>query len=348
MAELKFMAESEMDPKLVNCPHCDEVERLGIHSRKARIYKCHECGKTFSEMKGTVFANLHYPSWVVTVILTLLAYGCPLGAIVVAFMLDERTVSDWQAKAGQQGKRIQEEVVCNSEVELGQVQADELFVKMQNGKVWMATAMSVFSRLFIWGEVSPRRDKSLVRRLFDKVAQAAKDTTQPVLVAVDGFAGYPKAIVGALHTKLRNGRAGRPRHIPWPNIQIVQVVKTRQGRKLKEISRRLLQGTWPSVYTLIAVTQINPGKINTAYIERLNATFRARMPSLVRRTRNLARTTQRLEHEMFWMGAVYNFSTVHSSLDATPAMAAGLTDHIWSVHDILSCGGPRKSLHAIL
>lgn len=347
MAELAFMKESELDPKAMRCPHCQEEERLGIHSQAKRLFMCHSCGKTFSETKGTVFENLHYPSWVVVLVLTLLAYGCPVGAIVAAFGIDERTILKWQSRAGQQGKQIQKQLVCNGLIELGQLQADELRVKMQGEVVWMATAMTVFSRLFIWGEVAPSRNKQLVRRLFDRVAQAARSTAEPVLVAVDGFAAYPKAIVGALHTKLYTGKRGRPKHIPWPNVHIVQVVKQTSGDKLKTITQRLVQGSWQAVYNLIASSQVNPGSVNTAYIERLNATFRQRMPSLVRRTRNLPASIQRLEFEMFWMGVVYNFSTVHSSLDATPAMAAGLTDNVWSVHHLLSLGGPHKSLQPI-
>lgn len=342
------MATPAMDPKLVRCPGCGEEERIGIHLQSERRYKCHGCGDTFTENKGSVFAGMHYPTWVVCLVMTLWTHGCPPAAIVAAFHLDPRTVSSWLSKAGDQAKRVQESLVCSGQVELGQVQADELRVKTQSGGVWMATAMSVFSRLFIWAEVSPRRDKKLVRRLMDRVCQAARTVTHPVLVAVDGFAAYPKAIRSALHTRLYTGRRGRPKHIPWPDVHIVQVVKGHRGRRLKSIERRLVQGTWQVVYDLIALSQVGAGQINTAYIERLNATFRARMPTLVRRTRSLARTVQRLEAEVFWTGVVYNFCTVHASLGATPAMAAELTDHIWSVEELLRLGGPQKALHGVL
>ena len=65
------------------------------------------------------------------------------------------------------------------------------------------------------------------------------------------------------------------------------------------------------------------------------------MPCLVRRTRQLARSCLRLELEMFWLGIVYNFCTVRSSLGTTPAMAAGLADHVWSIDDLLRYGGPH-------
>lgn len=348
MATLKFMEESPLDPNLVRCPNCGEEERIGIHHKAERLFMCHACNKAFSENKGSVFAGLHYPVWFVSTILTLLAYGCPMVAIVAAFMLDERTIKSWQAKAGQLGKRVQETVVCNGQVELGQVQADELCVNTQRGRVWIATAMSVFSRLFLWAEVSPQRNKRLIRRLFDKVVEAASSSVASTLVAVDGFAPYPKVIRAAFHTKQYTGKRGRPKHIPWPDLHIVQVVKKRQGRRLHDIRRRLVQGAWQKVYTLIAASQVSAGKINTAYIERFNATFRARMPTLVRRTRNLAGSVQRLESEVFWTGVVYNFCTVHTSLGATPAMAADLTDHVWSVEELLRLGGPQKSLQGVL
>jgi len=104
---------------------------------------------------------------------------------------------------------------------------------------------------------------------------------------------------------------------------------------VKEIQRRLVHGCQARVDDLIAMSQCAWGLINTAFIEWLNATFRARLPALARRTRGLARTEARLRCEMFWTGVVYNFCTVHSSLRATPAMATGLTERIWSVRELL-------------
>jgi len=332
---LKFMEQMPLDPRLISCPHCLKSERIGIHSRSERRYICHECGRTFSENKATVFYGLHYPIWVIVMVLTLLAHGCPIPAIVAALFIDERTVSEWLKRAGVHGSQVQKEVVCNGCVELGQVQGDELCVNIQGDKVWVATALSVLSRLFLWAEVSTTRDSSLIERVMVKVRDAASNTRDRVLIAVDGFAAYPGVILKTFHTRLRTGRRGRPKHIPWPNLHIVQVVKSCSGRKLKEISRVVAHGCEQTVQEIISQTQGGMGKINTAFIERLNGTFRSRMPSLVRRTRNLARTTGRVAHEVFWAGAVYNFCSVHESLKKTPAMAARLTDHVWSVEQLL-------------
>ena len=157
--ELQCMKQPALDPGLMICPYCQEEERIGVHSIRERRYRCHACEGTFSETKGTIFYGLHYPIWRVTLVMTLLSYGCPPAAAVAAFFLDERTVAAWHRKAGRHGKGVQEPQVCQGSVELGQVQADELGVTTQRGKVWMATAMSVFSRLFLWGEVSAHRDR---------------------------------------------------------------------------------------------------------------------------------------------------------------------------------------------
>lgn len=332
---LQFMEHPALNPMLVTCPHCQQSRNIGIHSHQERRYKCHDCGRTFAETKGTMFYGLQYPAWVVILVVTLLANGCPVAAIVAAFYLDERTVVLWLNKAGLHAKTIQEQMVCAGQVDLGQVQLDELCVTTQIGKIWVATAMSVFSRLFLWGEVSKTRDKALILSVLSKVKAASSGSTDAVLFAVDGFAAYPKAILKTFFTKVFSGHPGRPRHALWPNLHIVQVIKSRSGKKLKSITRKLIHGNLQQVYEIIHQTQVGLGQINTAFIERLNGTFRSRMSSFVRRTRSLAGTSSRLDKEMFWSGVVYNFCTIHDTLQGTPAMAAELTEEVWSVSDLL-------------
>jgi len=346
MITLPFMEQPALHPELVACPHCQATGRIGVHSQAERRYICHACKRTFAESHGTPLHDLKYPVWVVVLVLTLLAHGCPVAAIAVAFMLDPRTVLAWQRKAGAHAEQIQAAVVCNGGVELGQVQADELCVNTQHGKVWMATAMSVFARLFLWGEVSAHRDTGLVDKLFAQVRRAANGI-QPILVAVDGFAAYPKVILKHFATVVRSGKVGRPPRVPWADLHIVQVVKHHSGRLLTSIERRVIHGCRQRIDELIARSQCELGRINTAFIERLNATFRSRLPALARRTRNLAQGCQRLRYEMFWSGVVYNFCTIHTSLGATPTMAADLTDHVWSVRELLFFKPPQQ-LHAVV
>ncbi len=109
---------------------------------------CTECHKTFTATKGTALYRLRTSAETVSLVVTLMAHGCPLQAIVVAFGYDERTVACWLARAGGQGQAVQEHLVEQPR-DLGQVQADEIRVKKQGGIVWMALAMMVSTRLWL-------------------------------------------------------------------------------------------------------------------------------------------------------------------------------------------------------
>src|ERR671916_430313 len=220
-------------PELAVCPNlsCAARGRIGIHSRIKRRYKCHACGTTFADTVGTPLYRLKAPLWVVRLVLTLLAFGCPIPAFVAAFGLDERTVSAWQQKAGHHAKQVHDNVVCQGQVDLGQVQGDELYVKTQRGTVWMATAMSVFSRLFLWGAVAPQRDTTLITQVVQQV-RAAAQRGRPILWAVDGFAAGTTAIRKVFRDPVRTGKRGRPPLAVWTDLHIVPVIKRQNGRPL--------------------------------------------------------------------------------------------------------------------
>ena len=341
-----------MNPQEIFCPNLDCPARgqvgagnISVHSQKEQRYGCEVCGTTLAASQGTIFYRLKTEAQVVIIVLTLLAHGCPLQAIVAAYGFDERTIKSWWQRAGQHCQKVHEHTVGQSQLDLQQVQADEIKVKIQGGTVWMALAMMVSTRLGLGGVISPHRDKGLIQALADQIRRVA--LCRPLLLAVDGLPSYVKAFQRAFRSKVpRLGQPGRCHLWSWPDIAIVQVVKQRAAATLT-IQRRLVQGSADLVERLIQASQ-GQGGINTAYIERLNATFRQSLAALARRTRGLARTPHRLETELFWSGAVYNFCTIHTSLAATPAVAAGLTEQTWSIEQLLRYGGPSSSLHAIL
>jgi transposase-like protein len=96
-----------MNPKDIFCPNIDCPARgqigkgnIRIHSQREKRYVCHECDKTFTTTKGTIFYRLRTDPIIVMQVITLLAYGSPIQAIVHGFGLDERTVKDWWQRAG--------------------------------------------------------------------------------------------------------------------------------------------------------------------------------------------------------------------------------------------------------
>lgn len=107
-----------MDPHSRWCHNrnCRAYGRTGeghvvIHSQKERRYRCKHCRRTFSETKDTALYRMHKPRWLMLAVVTLLAHGCPLQAIVAAFDLDERTVARWQRESGSQCRRVHEHLV---------------------------------------------------------------------------------------------------------------------------------------------------------------------------------------------------------------------------------------------
>lgn len=329
-----------MDPATIFCPNlaCPARGQTGqgtvrIHSRTDRRFMGTACPKTFSATKGTACYRLQTSAETVSLGVTLMAHGCPLQAMVVACGDDERTVACWLGRAGVQGQAVQEHLVEQPR-DLGQVQADEIRVKTQGGVVWMALAMMVKTRLWLAGEVSEPRDMTLIRQLIKRVRACALH--RPLLFCTDGLCSSLRAIREPFRDPVRTGEQGRPRLRPWRNLCMAQVVKRDAQRRVIDIERRMVEGTPTRVETLRRRSQ-GAGVINTADIERLNATFRERLAALTRRGRALARRPETLQHGMPLLGTVYNFCPPHASLSTagitTPAMAAGVTDHWWSVRE---------------
>ncbi len=125
---------------------------------------------------------------------------------------------------------------------------------------------------------------------------------------------------------------------------IGQVIKRHQARRLVEVERRLMQGSQEQRETLSLPEQT----LHSSYIERLNATFRARLHGLARRGRALFRQERTLQAGMYLVGTCYNFCSFHDSLrqeraegrckwkERTPAIAAGLIQHCLSPQELLT------------
>ena len=341
-----------MDPLAQFChnPDCPARGQLGsgnirIHSRKERRYLCSACGRTFAATRDTPFYRLKKSLDLVTIVVTLLCHGCPVQAVVAAFGLDERTVADWRDRAGRHGQLLHEHRVLQGQVELGHVQADELYVKAVGRRLWMAMAMAVPSRLWLGGVVSRRRDLALITAVVAMVRRAAKGMA--FLVCVDGLASYVTAFVRVFRDPVRTGKAGRPRLAAIPGLLLGQVIKHHSGRRLVDVTRRAVLGTAEAITAVLSATGTGTG-INTSYIERLNATFRSSLCPLVRRGRAIVRGEAVLTGWMYLVGCAYNFCWEHDSLRVaapaggglkwrarTPAMAAGLTDHRWTMRELL-------------
>src|SRR5438270_2412888 len=313
-----------------------------IHDRKRQRYRCKACKHTFSARRGTMFEGLRKPMDLMVIVVTLLTYGCPVQAIVHAFELDERTVADWRDRAGAHCQKVHQEIVEQGRLDLMHVQADEIRVKGCKMIAWMGLAMMVSTRLWVAGVVQVSRDRNLADRLLSQGRRAAQ-VLRPLLVLTDGWAAYPGSISRAFRDKVKETLGvGRACLRVWPELHIGTVIKRTQKKRVVQITRKMARGLLEQAEKLL---QLSGGgtMLNTAFIERLNGTFRERLASLTRKSRHAASRLQGLHSGMYLIGCTYNFCWPHHELSlakhvghpCTPAMASGLTDHVWRVGELL-------------
>lgn len=336
-----------MNPQAQVCPRCGadgNSGQISLHSQRDQRYRCRTCKRTFVETSSTALYRLKKPELFATVV-SLLAHGCPPQAVMVTYGLSDKTVRDWQRRAGMHCEQVHAQTVLQRQWDLQHIQADELKVTTQAGVVWVALVLMVSTRLWLGGVVSATRGKDLIRACLHYARHCA--LCRPLLLAVDGLNMYVKACQQVFRTRARLPGTPRARWFVWPEVVVTQVVKKRAGKR-GAIERVVAQGT--AAHAARLRQQSGGGRqINSAFIERLNATFRQRLAPLHRRTRAQARLATTLTQALFLHGCVYNFCTPHSSLalaldlprkrrrwvQRTPAMVAGLTDHRWTVQELL-------------
>jgi hypothetical protein len=120
------------------------------------------------------------------------------------------------------------------------------------------------------------------------------------------------------------------------------VIKRTENKQVVEITRQMAHGRLSQAEQLVQGERAGT-VLNTAFIERLNATFRQREARLTRRSRHAAHRIFALERGMYLIGCSSNFCFPHHELSktkhvgspCTEALAAGLTDHVWRICELL-------------
>ena len=190
-----------------------------------------------------------------------------------------------------------------------------------------------------------QRDHRLITAVLQQALACARSWA--ILVCVDGLAAYVTACLRLFRHPVFTGRRGRPRLVVEPGLLIGQVVKRYAQRHVISTSQRVAHGTAQAIMSILEATGTGTG-IHTSYIERLNATFRSHLAPLARHGRAIAHTLAALQAGLWLVGCCYNWCWSHDSLRLhapsargrkwlarTPAMAAGLTDHPWTLRDLL-------------
>lgn len=251
-------------------------------------------------------------------------------------------MAQWQKRAGTHCQQVHHAIVEQGMVDASHVQADEIRVKGCQMIAWMGLALDVSTRLWMAGVVSRERDTALADQLLRQV-RACCQGVRAFLICTDGWAAYPNSIKRAFREKVKK-RAGRGRAClaVWPELCIATVIKHVKKHHVVEITRKMTLGTLEQAQNLLQAT-MGGTELNTSLIERFNGTMRERLASLTRKCRHAAHRLETIEAGMYLIGCTYHFCLAHHELSTskqcgypcTPAMAAGLTAHIWSVSELL-------------
>lgn len=200
------------------------------------------------------------------------------------------------------------------------------------GQHWTHCAMARESRLLLEVVVGPRDETTAQHLVSGTAARLAPDCWP--LWSSDGWKPYGAALLSFFFVVIhflrlkRRGRPKQPQVMPDPRLRYGQVVKARQGRRLVSVTRRVVFG----VAELIPLTAIS-----TSLLERLNGTIRQHVAALHRRARSFAKCRVALDTQAQLFKSYYNLSLRHGSLKGrTPAQTAGLTDHCWTLRELLT------------
>jgi IS1 family transposase/transposase-like protein len=347
------------------------------HGEKRQMYLCNVCEKPFSETAGTPFFSLKTPMRTVCIALNELAEGLGVRAVARIHQVEPDTVLEWLRKAGQHCQAVSAYMM--QELELSQVQLDELWTfvrkkeKMLNeweklhteyGDNWLWIAFDPIHKLVIAVLIGDRTEQEAVG-LLARLRARLMEACLPLLTS-DSLPHYASAILRVFGVWIQPQRKGtrgpfpKPRQVPPEGLNYATVYKEREKGHVVSVTTKVVYGRMKDIRACLKPLRQT---INTSFIERMNLTLRHLVSRLHRKTLCFSKKRDYLEYHLHLALAYYHFVQYHSSLrmrlpkpiptrgngsvkkweQRTPAMAAGLTDHAWSLEELLMCHVPATA-----
>jgi len=336
-----------------------------------RQFHCTSCQGYFLETHGTLCHGKQAAVELIVHVLACLAEGLGIRATARVFEVDANTVLHWLVEAAEQLRAFSAYFLCH--IHLEQLQLDELYAVLRDLKAgaigdeeaiqrlerapsWVWTAMDPPSKLLVVVDVGSRT-LAMAQRVVHQLVQVLAPDCVPLFVT-DGLKDYGTALLthfgSWMQPERRQGKGPlpKPRWMPLPALLYAQVVKTVRWRRLVRVQHRVVFGTLEAVQQVLAA---RGWTINTAFVERLNLDIRQRVAAVGRRVNTLCRGEESLRDQLVLFQVYHNFVLPHASLrqplllpestngsgsakvwrPCTPAMAAGLTDHVCSLKEVL-------------
>ena len=336
-----------------------------------RQLQCTSCEGYFLETHGTIFHGKQAPVELIVRVLACRAEGLGIRATARVFEIDPNTVLQWLVEAAEQLQAFSAYFLCD--MHINQLQLDELYAvlrgvkegeisakqalkRLERSRHWVWTAIDPESKLLLVIESGPRT-LAMAQRVVHHVVGVLAPGCVPLFLT-DGLKEYGTALLTHCgdwkqpERRQAKGPLPQPRWLPLPQLLYAQVVKSYRRRRLVDVKHRVVFGTLAAVEQVLAACG---WKINTAFVERLNLDIRQRVAAVGRRVNTLCKGADGLLDQLALFQTYHNFVLPHASLRQpllipdvtngsgsakgwqpyTPAMAAGLTDHVWSLKEVL-------------
>jgi IS1 family transposase len=336
-----------------------------------RQFHCTACGGYVFETHGTIFHGKRVPAELIVRVIACLAEGLGLRGTARVFEVDPNTVLQWLVEAADQLQAFSRDFL--HELHLRQVQLDELYAVLSAVKDGAVSAAETIERLersphWVWVAMDPEskliltlgvgeRTLAMAQCVVHHVAQVLAPECAPLFLT-DGLREYITALLTHYghwvqpERRQAKGPAPQPRWMPRPGVLYAQVVKPYRRRRLVGRRHRVVFGTLEAVEQVLAACGWH---INPAFIERLNLDIRQHVAAVGRRVNTVCKHQAGLHQQLALFHLYHNFCLPHASLrrslplsettngmgsvkkwrPCTPSMAAGLTDHVWSLREVL-------------
>jgi len=336
-----------------------------------RQLHCTACESYFLETHGTPFHGKRVAPDVLVWAVGALAAGLGIRAVARVFEVDPNTGLQWLIEVADHAAAFSQYFL--HDLRVTQVQLDELFALLSAVKAGEVSETEAIQRLarspqWVWAAIDPvskvllaldsgDRTLAMAQRLVHQVVQVLAPDCVPLFLT-DGFKEYATALLSHFGQWVQpprrqaQGPAPKPRWMPRPQLLYAQVVKTVRRRRLVDVQHRVVFGSLEAVNHILAPLGWH---INTAFVERINLSIRQHVAAVGRRVSTLCKGEDGLRQQLALYHVYYNFCLPHASLrqplpqpvptngtgsakvwrPCTPAMAAGLTDHVWSLREVL-------------
>jgi IS1 family transposase len=332
---------------------------------------CVACHRYFLETLGTIFHGKRASVELIVRVIACLAEGLGIRGTARVFEVDPNTVLQWLVEAAEQLRAFSRHVL--HEVRVRQVQLDELFALLSAVKDGAVSAAAAIERLerspsWVWVAMDPEskllltidvgdRTLAMAQRMIHQVVEVLAPGCVPLFLT-DGFKEYMTALLTHFGHWVQSprrqatGPVPKPRWMPLPQLLYAQVVKTVRRRRLVAVTHRVVFGTLEAVEQVLSACG---WQLQTAFVERLNLDIRQRVAAVGRRVTTLCKGEDGVWQQLVLFQGYHNFCLPHVSLrqplpqpvptngtgsakqwrPCTPAMAAGLTDHVWTLREVL-------------